>query len=142
SYLPGRGTLFRNIYKLEPGHHLTVRNGKITDRQYWDLSFKRSHAWTNIDEAVEALQNLLGRIVTDHMISDVPVGVLLSGGVDSSGVLRYAVEASGKPLNTFTVGFSGANVPDERPYARLAAEKFSTVHHDLTVTAKAFREFL
>lgn len=105
-YLPGNETLFKDIYKLEPGHYMTVSNGKIVDREYWDLSFQTSNHWTNIEEAVEVLQKLLSRTIKDHMISDVPVGVLLSGGVDSTGVLRYAAEHSDKPINTFTVGFS------------------------------------
>ncbi|MBI3853208.1 MAG: asparagine synthase (glutamine-hydrolyzing) [Verrucomicrobia bacterium] len=141
-YLPGNETLFKDIYKLEPGHYLTVSNGKLVDREYWDLSFQTSNHWTNIEEAVEALQKLLSRTIKDHLISDVPVGVLLSGGVDSTGVLRYAAEHADKPLNTFTVGFSGASFADERPYAKMAADKFRTIHHDLTVTAQDFRDFL
>jgi asparagine synthase (glutamine-hydrolysing) len=107
-----------------------------------DLSFQTSTQWANIDEAVESLQKLLSRTIKDHMISDVPVGVLLSGGVDSTGVLRYAAEHSDKPINTFTVGFSGASFADERPYAKMAADKFRTIHHDLTLTAQDFRDFL
>jgi asparagine synthase (glutamine-hydrolysing) len=141
-YLPGNETLFKNVFKLEPGHCLTVNRGKIVDREYWDLSFKKSSQWNNIEEGVAALQQLLSRTVKDHMISDVPVGVLLSGGVDSTGVLRYAAEHSEKPINTFTVGFAGASFADERPYAKMASEKFRTIHHDLTLTAKDFQDFL
>lgn len=141
-YLPGRETLFKNIYKLEPGHYLTVRKGEVADRQYWDLSFPDKCANVSLEEAIEQLQTLLRRTVENHMISDVPVGVLLSGGVDSTGVLRYAVEHAGRRIKTFTVGFGGTNVPDERPYARLAAERFGTIHHDLTVTEADFRDFL
>ncbi len=76
------------------------------------------------------------------MISDVPVGVLLSGGVDSTGVLRHAVQQTDKPIHTFTIGFSGASFEDERPYARLVSEKFGTVHHEISMHANDFREFL
>ena len=76
------------------------------------------------------------------MIADVPVGVLLSGGVDSTGVLSFAVNGTDKKISTFTVGFSGDEVADERPYARLAAEKFGTQHHDMTITAEDFAAFL
>ena len=141
-YLPGDETLFKGIFKLSPGHHMTIRNGQVVDRQYWDLNFQTSDRWPNIEAAVEELQALLSQTVKDHMISDVPVGVLLSGGVDSTGVLRHAVSHSSKPINTFTVGFSGASFADERPFAKLAAEKFGTIHHDLTLTAKDFRDFL
>ncbi len=141
-YLPGNETLFKDIYKLEPGHYMTVSNGRIVDREYWNLYFQTSNHWTNIEEAVAALQKLLSRTIKDHMISDVPVGVLLSGGVDSTGVLRYAADHSDKPINTFTVGFSGASFADERPYAKMAADKFRTIHHELTLTARDFRDFL
>lgn len=141
-YLPGNETLFKDVYKLEPGHYITISNGRIVDREYWDLSFQTSKHWTNIADAVAALQELLSRTIKDHMISDVPVGVLLSGGVDSTGVLRYAAEHSDGPINTFTVGFSGASFADERVYAKVAADKFRTIHHDLTLTAQDFRDFL
>jgi len=141
-YLPGNETLFKDIYKLDPGHYLTVSNGKIVDHEYWNLSFRTPNQWTNIEDAVESLQKLLSRTIKNHMISDVPVGVLLSGGLDSTGVLRYAAEHSDKPINTFTVGFSGATFADERPYAKMAADKFRTIHHDLTLTAQDFQDFL
>ena len=76
------------------------------------------------------------------MIADVPVGVLLSGGVDSTGVLSLAVDETDRKLSTFTVGFSGKEVADERPYARLAAEKFGTQHYEMTITAADFAAFL
>lgn len=141
-YLPGNETLFKSLLKLEPGHSLTVRNGEVIGRQYWDLNFGSENRWTRIEDAVDALQKLLSQTVKDHMISDVPVGVLASGGVDSTGVLRFAADHSGQPLNTFTVGFAGASFADERPYARLASKRFDTIHHDLTVTAQDFRDFL
>ena len=89
-YVPGEQTLFKNIRKLEPGHYMTVRGGEVKVTQYWDLTFNKVSR--SFPEAVEELEHLLSRTVRDHMISDVPVGVLLSGGVDSSGVLSFAVE--------------------------------------------------
>lgn len=141
-YMPGNETLFEGIYKLDPGHLLTVSNGQVIKRQYWDLHFENSTRWSRFDEAVEALQELLPRTVKDHMISDVPVGVLLSGGVDSTGVLRYAVDQTAKQISTFTVGFAGEEFADERPFARLAAQRFGTKHQDITMSAKDFHEFL
>lgn len=141
-YLPGDETLFENIFKLDSGHYLTVSNGRIKKTQYWDLHFDISPRWEKYDEAVEALQELLQHSVKDHMISDVPVGVLLSGGVDSSGVLRYAAEQSNRPIHTFTVGFEGEAFPDERPYARLAAQHYGTVHQEITISADDFCNFL
>lgn len=141
-YLPGDETLFEGIYKLEPGHYMTVHNGRISVKQYWDLAFPRESPWKNFDEAIEALQELLCGTVKDHMISDVPVGVLLSGGVDSTGILRYAVEQTDKPIHTFTIGFSGADFADERPYARIAADMYGTQHHEITMTSADFGDFL
>ncbi len=141
-YLPGKETLLEGIYKLEPGHYLTARGGKIEDRQYWDLRFQANPRRTNFDQTVEELRELLRRTVKSHMISDVPVGVLLSGGVDSTGMLRYAVEQTDKPMHTFTVGFAGEEFADERPYARLAAKRFGTEHHEITMSAEDFLDFL
>ncbi|MGC8494223.1 MAG: asparagine synthase (glutamine-hydrolyzing) [Syntrophobacteraceae bacterium] len=141
-YLPGRETLLKGIYKLEPGHYLTACEGKIVDREYWDLRFQVDPGRTNFNDVVEELRDLLRKTVKSHMISDVPVGVLLSGGVDSSGILRYAVEQTDKPIHTFTVGFAGEEFADERPYARLAAKRFGTEHHEITMSAENFLDFL
>ena len=141
-YMPGNETLFEGIYKLDPGHYLTVSNGQVDKRQYWDLRFDHSLRWTRFEEAVEALQGLLRRSIKDHMISDVPVGVLLSGGVDSTGVLHYAAEQTDRQICTFTVGFAGERFVDERPFARLAAQRYGTLHQDITIGADDFREFL
>lgn len=137
-YLPGNETLFEEIYKLDPGYYLTVQQSGMTKHRYWDLRFDVSPCWTRFDEAVEALQELLQQSVKDHMISDVPVGVLLSGGVDSTGVLRYAVEQSGQRIRTFTVGFQGEGFSDERPYAALASRRYGSLHQDITMSAEDF----
>jgi asparagine synthase (glutamine-hydrolysing) len=141
-YMPGNDTLFESVYKLDPGHYLVVSKGQIKKSQYWDLHFDVSPAWSRFDDAVDALQELLRRSVKDHMISDVPVGVLLSGGVDSTGVLRYAAEQSDSPLHTFTVGFEGEAFADERPYARLAAQHYGTIHQEITISAADFCDLL
>lgn len=141
-YVPGNETLLEGVNKLDPGHYLTAHNGKINVRQYWDLNFEAAPRWTSFGHAVEELRDLLRRTVKAHMISDVPVGVLLSGGVDSTGMLRYAVEQTDKPIHTFTVGFAGEEFADERPYARLAAKRFGTEHHEITMTADDFIDFL
>lgn len=141
-YLPGNETLLEGVYKLDPGHYLTVHDGQINVRQYWDLHFEASPRLRDFGEAVKELRELLRRTIKCHMISDVPVGVLLSGGVDSTGVLRHAAEETDKPIHTFTVGFAGEQFADERPYARLAARQFGTEHHEITMTAEDFLSFL
>jgi asparagine synthase (glutamine-hydrolysing) len=141
-YVPGELTLFRSIRKLLPGHTLTFENGAMKIQRYWDLKFTEDRYNRSFDEVVDELHELLRSTVRDHMIADVPVGVLLSGGVDSSAVLSFAVQGTEKKVKTFTVGFSEEGVVDERPYARLAAERFGTEHHELTITAEDFWNFL
>jgi asparagine synthase (glutamine-hydrolysing) len=141
-YVPGEETLLKGIRKLAPGHYLIVRDGKTTIKQYWDLRFAEPAKSRSLKDAEAELLSLLAESVELHMIADVPVGVLLSGGVDSTGVLSFATHATDKPVSSFTVGFSGGQVADERPYAKLAAEKFGTTHHDMTITAEDFVAFL
>ncbi len=141
-YPAGEDTLFRSIKKLSPGHYLTVEHGQVTVTRYWDLKFTEERWKKPFTEVVEELRDLLGSTVKDHMMADVPVGVLLSGGMDSSAVLNFAVQGTQKKVQTFTVGFDGDQVVDERPYARLAAQHFGTEHHDLSISAADFWEFL
>jgi asparagine synthase (glutamine-hydrolysing) len=140
-YGPGKETPLEGVYKLEPGHYLTASRGKVRVEQYWDLRFTGDTNRMSFDDAVRALQVLLHRTVKDHMISDVPVGVLLSGGVDSTGILRYAVEERDN-IHSFTIGFDGEGFADERSYARLAAQRYGTRHHDITLTPGDFLAFL
>jgi asparagine synthase (glutamine-hydrolysing) len=142
-YLPGEATLIAGIRKLLPGHYLTVEDGRIATHQYWDLDLHSGSCAASFDDCVAQLHSLLQQSVSDHLISDVPVGVLLSGGVDSSGVLSLAAGAQSEPLHTFTVGFDqGDGFADERPYARAVAERYAAVHHETTITAQQFRDFL
>src|SRR5271156_804866 len=141
-YLPGEETLLKGIQKLSPGHYLLVKDGKPVKRQYWDLPFTEPSAAKSFSDAEAELVSLLAEAVKLHMIADVPVGVLLSGGVDSTGVLSFAVHATDKKISSFTVGFSGGEVADERPYARLAAEKFGTQHYEMTISANDFADFM
>ena len=142
NYVPGEETLLKGVLKLLPGHWLTLEQGRVTTGQYWDLRFTTERWSMPYEQAVEELHALLASTVRDHMIADVPVGVLLSGGVDSSAVLSFAVNGTDKKVKTFTVGFDGDQVVDERPYARLAAERFHTEHFETTITAQNFWDFL
>ncbi|MGB6130417.1 MAG: asparagine synthase (glutamine-hydrolyzing) [Acidobacteriaceae bacterium] len=141
-YMPGNETLLKNLFKLEPGHTLTAQNGTFEVRQYWDLSFPDSHSRQSEGDLEEQLIALLDETVQLHMISDVPVGFLLSGGLDSTAMLSFAAQKTDKPISTFTIGFSGEGVVDERPYARLAAERFGARHHELSISPGDFAEFL
>jgi asparagine synthase (glutamine-hydrolysing) len=139
-YMPGEETLFRNVRKLEPGSYMVVKDGKVQIKPYWDLHF--SPVSQTMQEAEESLLTLLEESVQLHMIADVPVGVLLSGGVDSTAMLDFAVGKTDHTLSSFTLGFSEPGLADERPYARLAASQYRTRHHETTITAKEFADFL
>jgi asparagine synthase (glutamine-hydrolysing) len=141
-YLPGTETLFKHVHKLPPGYCLTVESGSVEQQAYWDLRFTRQRWQMSFDEATEELHSLLASTVRDHMIADVPVGILSSGGVDSSAILNFAVQATGKKIKTFTVGFDGDQVVDERPYARLSAQRFGTEHFETSISADDFWSFL
>jgi asparagine synthase (glutamine-hydrolysing) len=141
-YLPGEETLLKGISKLSPGYYLVVKDGRAAIRQYWDLSFSKPSESPSQKEAERQLIDLLAETVQQHMIADVPVGVLLSGGVDSTAVLSFAVERTDKVVSSYTVGFSDSGFPDERPYARLAAETFHTQHRDMTISAEDFAAFM
>ena len=141
-YIPGESTFFKSIKKLLPGHYLLFRNGAIKDFEYWDLRFPIVKTKKNEALLKKELIELLRTTVRAHMISDVPVGVLLSGGVDSTALLSFAVEQTDKPISTFTIGFDSINFADERHYAQIAADKFGTKHYDMTINSREFAQFL
>jgi asparagine synthase (glutamine-hydrolysing) len=139
-YVPGEETLFKNIFKLAPGSCMVVRDGSARIRQYWDLDFSTRDI--SLGEAEAEVVRLLDESSRLHMISDVPVGFLLSGGVDSTAMLGFARENTNRPLSSFTVGFSDPGVIDERPFANLAARRYGTDHHEMTISSKDFADFL
>jgi len=141
-YMPGEETLLKGIQKLAPGHYLLVKDGQPVIRQYWDLQFAESAQDKSVEQAEAELLKLLSETVGQHMIADVPVGILLSGGVDSTGVLSLAADNTDKKIATFTVGFSGEHFADERPYARLAAKRYGTQHYEMTISAGDFAAFM
>jgi asparagine synthase (glutamine-hydrolysing) len=142
NYTPGEETFFKNIRKLQPGHYIVVRQGELHIRQYWDLHFSTEPEHPNQKQAEEQLVNLLEESVRLHMISDVPVGFLLSGGLDSTAMLSLAAGKSDQPISSYTIGFSEPGIEDERPYARLAASRYGVKHYETTITSKDFVDFL
>jgi len=142
-YVPGDRTLLRNMHKLEPGHTLTINaDGTTQIKRYWDLDFSPAPLSKTQKEMEQELIELLEESVQLHMISDVPVGFLLSGGLDSTAMLSLAVSKTDLPISTFTLGFSSDSVVDERPFARLAAERFGSKHYDITISPNEFVSFL
>lgn len=141
-FIPGDTTLLTGIKKLLPGHYLAIKNGKCIDTQYWDLAFTKTRNHMSFEASKQEVVELLRRSVHDHMISDVPVGFLLSGGIDSTVLLSFAVEETDQEISTFTIGFESDRFEDERKYAALAAKRFGTKHYDITIDANQFAEFL
>jgi asparagine synthase (glutamine-hydrolysing) len=141
-YGPGADTAIFGIKRLLPGHYLIVEGGRVSVTRYWTLRFPSEHRRGTEAQIVGELVALLEQSVREHMISDVPVGVLLSGGVDSTAMLSFAVEQTQQAVKTFTVGFCDESVTDERPYARIAANRYGSEHHEMTISAADFLAFL
>lgn len=129
-YVPDPATAFVGIQKLLPGHLLWFERGQLRIRKYWDLPPYATHQPKSEEECLEELEWRLAESVRVRMISDVPLGAMLSGGTDSSTVVALMARASSRPVKTFAVGFRDSDF-DESKYARLVADKFSTEHHEL-----------
>jgi asparagine synthase (glutamine-hydrolysing) len=134
-------TLYKGIYKLPPGHMATVDRDGLRTHRWWDLFQPRE--WHDVDraEAAREVRNLLDRSVHDRLLADVPVGVLLSGGLDSTTLVALLREKA-KGLATFSVGFEDAPELDERAEARAVAEHFKTDHHEVVVSQQDALDFL
>jgi asparagine synthase (glutamine-hydrolysing) len=142
SYNPGLETMITGVKKLAPGHFLSFENGRAEIRQYWDLLSHFPEDGNGSSRSEAELSELLDESVSLHLTSDVPVGFLLSGGIDSTVMLCLSAEKRREGLETFTIGFAGSGVEDERTYARLAATRYGVRHHETTITAGQFYDFL
>src|SRR6266850_2159843 len=140
---PAPNTLFRDIQKLPAGHMLTLkRDGTLKIRQYWDaLPPERMDERSDEEHKAEILR-LLRDSIRKRMMSDVPFGVFLSGGVDSSANVALMSEQMSRPVETFTVGFSDAEYLNELDSARRIAKDFQTNHHEVIISEKEMQEFL
>ncbi|MBK5291225.1 MAG: asparagine synthase (glutamine-hydrolyzing) [Acidobacteriia bacterium] len=128
NYVPFPYTLVEGIEKLEPGGWLEWRDGEIKTGAHWRLYFDPKPE-TALEAAKEELDGLMKTAVKDHMVSDVPLGIWLSGGLDSSAITHYAAQASSKKLRTFSVSFQGRSF-DESAYSRQVAAQYGTEHHE------------
>lgn len=138
-YVPDPLTAFRGIQKLLPGHTMTFQNGRMTTRRYWDFSYGQEHAPAQSERYyAERLRELIAESVRIRLVSEVPLGAFLSGGVDSSTIVAMMARAMDQPVKTFSIGFSEASF-DELKYARLTAERYQTDHHEFIVTPDVCR---
>jgi asparagine synthase (glutamine-hydrolysing) len=133
-YVPAPLTIYEGINKLPAAHTLTLTDGRIETRAYWCLSYETKQPAPSETEAAEHLQRLLADSVRMRLVSDVPLGVLLSGGVDSSTVAALAVRASTEAVKTFSISFAESSF-DESFYARAVAKFLGTDHHEERLSA-------
>lgn len=130
-YIPDPLTVFQKIRKLPPGHLLLFsEGGELQLRSYWDVPTFGTNEPKSGEECLDELEQRLAEAVRIRLISDVPLGALLSGGTDSSIVVALMAKASSSPVKTFSIGFKHGDF-DETHYARLVAQKFQTEHHEL-----------
>ena len=125
-YIPAPRTIYKGVFKLLPGHRLVVEKGKVKVTQYWDVPYQpvsQSEA-----ECAEILSGLIKESVCLHLISDVPLGAFLSGGIDSSTIVGYMSQSANGPVRTFSIGFEN-DTYNELPYAEAVAKHFDTKHH-------------
>jgi asparagine synthase (glutamine-hydrolysing) len=131
-YVPDPLCIFENIYKLPPGHQLTFNNTGLKVAQYWDFKFVETSKRSE-DEYRHELYRLLDESVRIRLVSDVPLGAFLSGGIDSSTVVALMAKNMSHPVKTFSIGFHEDSY-NELEYARLTAKKYGTDHHEFFVT--------
>jgi asparagine synthase (glutamine-hydrolysing) len=131
-YIPDPSSAFQQISKLSPGHLAEYKNGEIKVREYWDLPEYGTYDPGSDEACLQEMEEKLAEAVRIRLISDVPLGALLSGGVDSSVVVALMARASSSPVKTFSIGFRKEDF-NEAEYARTVAERFHTEHHELIV---------
>jgi len=136
-YVPGPECLFRNIYKLLPGHTLTIKEGQTSIKKYWD--FPRGEiASKPFKQCQEELLKLFTECVNMRLMSDVPLGVFLSGGLDSSAVLAVMHQMVNDPIKTFSIGYKDAEDVNELKFAQSIADEFKTEHYEFILEPENF----
>lgn len=138
-YSPGPETMIEGIFKLQPGHTLTYTNGSPKISQYWDLN--PSETINSESYICNTLLKLLKDSISRRLMSDVPLGAYLSGGLDSSVTVGLMSEMVDEPVKTFSVGFGAGEPIDELKYAKIVADHFGTEHHEIIIQPDAFKQF-
>jgi asparagine synthase (glutamine-hydrolysing) len=144
---PAPMTLFRGIFKMPAGHTITIDHaGRATARQWWDCRPDASTLLSERDlsepDAVSELTRLLKQSIARRMVSDVPFGVLLSGGVDSSLNVALMSELMNRPVTTFTIGYEGKEDYNEFQFARRVSRRYNTDHHETLISRQEAQDFL
>lgn len=132
-YVPEELCIFKSIKKLEPGHFLIFKDGQVRTQRYWDFDFSKEKLTGSEDEISRDLLEKLRDAVAIRLVSEVPLGAFLSGGVDSSAVVGLMSQVMDQPVKTFSIGFTEDSF-NELKYARIAADHFKTEHHEFILT--------
>jgi asparagine synthase (glutamine-hydrolysing) len=132
-YIPAPLTIYKSVRKLLPAHYLIWENGEVRLQRYWQLDFTMKRT-ESAEELAEELRERLKETVKLHLVSDVPLGAFLSGGMDSSSIVALMAQLSDRPVKTFSIGFDDDRY-NELPYARLIAQRYGTEHHEFVVAA-------
>lgn len=135
-YVTAPRTLFEGIQKLLPGHLLIVEDSQVRTESYWDVPVNCAEKRSE-DEWIQGIRDKLTETVKSHLISDVPLGAFLSGGLDSSAIVCLMAKLMDRPVKTFSIGFD-EEVYNELPYAKVVAEAFGTEHHEIMVRPDVF----
>jgi len=140
-YVPGPQTAFEGIYEVPPGHWMSVdREGRVSAQRYWNVSWDVDDSLDEKTASSRALE-LMDQSVHRQLVADVPVGVMLSGGMDSSTIVALMHRHTSEPIHTYSVGFEDQSF-NELPYARIVARQFGTIQREVIVTPETVRELL
>ncbi|MBI5050450.1 MAG: asparagine synthase (glutamine-hydrolyzing) [Nitrospirae bacterium] len=131
-YFPAPKSIFKNVFKLPPAHYLILENGVLKIQRYWDINFSKKISVISEKELAEEVYEKLKESVSQRLISDVPLGAFLSGGIDSSIVVALMSQIMKEPVKTFSIGFE-EEAYNELPYARQIAKLFKTKHKEFIV---------
>ena len=134
-YVPAPQSIYKGISKLPAAHIMTVENGEVKIRRYWNLTFAKNNGHSpSLENAAVELRDLLSDAVRMRLVADVPLGILLSGGIDSSAVAAFAVQHTTEKVKTFSIGFEEDSF-DETKFARQVATHLGTDHHEEKLSA-------
>jgi asparagine synthase (glutamine-hydrolysing) len=145
-YVPGPRTMFKNIFRLQPGHILVMDESGVRTKKYWDIDYS-DHERHSAKYVLDTFGELLEESVRLRLIAEVPLGVFLSGGIDSSAILAMMSKvAGGDRVKTFSIGYEASGAGEEEAnefsYARLATKAFAAEHHEFRLSAKDFETFV
>lgn len=130
-------TLYKDVRRLMPGHFLIWKDGEISIKKYWDLEYEPKHFGVSDAEFVDQWREKFKQAVRLRLMADVPLGMFLSGGIDSSAIAAVMSEMVDQPIKTFSVGFKEREANEFR-FARMVSEKFKTEHYEITITPEQF----